>query len=142
MSEGATMRLQAKAHAPASVGNVGVGFDILGHSLAGAGDIATVRRIAEPVVRITAIRGGAVDLRFQDYQDATKWRLVNLVESGARAHAYARDASIDAGGDLTIAATSDGSIRAMVLSASVPPRRSRYAVPATATNTPAAIQPR
>lgn len=47
----------ARAFAPASVGNVGVGFDILGHSLAGPGDRATVRRIAAPVVRIDAIRG-------------------------------------------------------------------------------------
>ncbi len=47
----------ARAFAPASVGNVGVGFDILGHSLAGPGDRATVRRIAAPEVRITDIRG-------------------------------------------------------------------------------------
>ena len=44
----------ATAFSPASVGNIGVGFDILGHSIAGAGDRATVRRIDEPVVRITA----------------------------------------------------------------------------------------
>lgn len=47
----------ARAFAPASVGNVGVGFDILGHSLAGPGDHATVRRIAAPEVRIDATRG-------------------------------------------------------------------------------------
>ena len=47
----------ACAFAPASVGNVGVGFDLLGHSVAGAGDRAQVRRIDEPVVRIAAIHG-------------------------------------------------------------------------------------
>jgi homoserine kinase len=47
----------ARAFAPASIGNAGVGFDLLGHSLAGAGDVAEVRRIDEPVVRIAAIRG-------------------------------------------------------------------------------------
>ena len=47
----------ACAFAPASVGNVGVGFDLLGHSLTGAGDRAEVRRIDEPVIRIAAIRG-------------------------------------------------------------------------------------
>lgn len=47
----------AQAIAHASVGNVGVGFDILGHSLAGPGDCAEVRRIAEPTVRIAAIHG-------------------------------------------------------------------------------------
>lgn len=47
----------ACAFAPASIGNVAVGFDILGQSFAGPGDRATVKRIAEPVVRIEAIRG-------------------------------------------------------------------------------------
>lgn len=46
-----------EAFAPASVGNVGVGFDILGHSVAGIGDRARVRRIAEPEVRIAALHG-------------------------------------------------------------------------------------
>jgi homoserine kinase len=53
---------QAIAFSPASVGNIGVGFDILGHSIAGAGDRATVRRIATPEVRIAAIRGCSVEL--------------------------------------------------------------------------------
>ncbi len=48
---------QAVAFSPASIGNLGVGFDILGQTFEGAGDRATVRRIAEPVVRIAAIRG-------------------------------------------------------------------------------------
>ena len=50
---------QATAFAPASIGNVGVGFDILGHTVAGPGDRVTVRRVAEPGVRIVAIRGNA-----------------------------------------------------------------------------------
>lgn len=56
------MSVQVQAFSPASVGNVGVGFDILGHVIAGAGDTVTVRRIDEPVVRITSIRGTTVDL--------------------------------------------------------------------------------
>lgn len=56
------MRTSATAFSPASVGNIGVGFDILGHSITGAGDRATVRRITEPEVRISAIRGSTVDL--------------------------------------------------------------------------------
>jgi homoserine kinase len=56
-------RLQvAQAIAPASVGNVAVGFDILGHSLAGPGDCAEVRRIEQPTVRIAAIEGVVTDL--------------------------------------------------------------------------------
>jgi len=50
------------AFAPASVGNVGVGFDILGHTIAGPGDRVSLRRIDEPGVRIAAIRGAAVEL--------------------------------------------------------------------------------
>ena len=45
------------AFAPASIGNVAVGFDILGQSIAGVGDRASVRRIDEALVRIEAIRG-------------------------------------------------------------------------------------
>lgn len=48
---------QARAWSPGSVGNVGVGFDILGHSLGSVGDRATVRRIAAPEVRIATITG-------------------------------------------------------------------------------------
>ncbi|MEO6689628.1 MAG: homoserine kinase [Dokdonella sp.] len=51
------MSQQATAFSPASVGNVGVGFDILGHTLLGPGDQVTARRIAMPTVRIAAIRG-------------------------------------------------------------------------------------
>jgi homoserine kinase len=53
MSESRVVR----AFAPGSVGNIGVGFDLLGHSIAGVHDVATVRLIDEPVVRIVAIRG-------------------------------------------------------------------------------------
>jgi homoserine kinase len=47
----------ARAFSPASVGNAAVGFDILGHAIAGVGDTVGVRRIATPEVRIVAIRG-------------------------------------------------------------------------------------
>jgi homoserine kinase len=52
----------AVAEAYASVGNVGVGFDILGHCVEGAGDRAEVRRIAGREVRIVAIDGVIADL--------------------------------------------------------------------------------
>jgi homoserine kinase len=57
-----TITTTATAFAPASVGNVGVGFDILGHALAGAGDRVTARRIEARVVRVDAIDGVVVDL--------------------------------------------------------------------------------
>lgn len=51
-----------EAFAPASVGNVGVGFDILGHTVAGIGDRARVRRIDASGVVVSAIHGLALDL--------------------------------------------------------------------------------
>jgi len=56
------MRTAATAFAPASVGNVGVGFDILGHVISGVGDTVNVCRIDAPTVRIVSIRGATIDL--------------------------------------------------------------------------------
>lgn len=56
------MSTVARAFAPASVGNVAVGFDILGHAIDGPGDSVTVRLIDEPTVRIAAINGVVTDL--------------------------------------------------------------------------------
>lgn len=47
------------AFAPASVGNVAVGFDILGFSVDALGDRVTVSRRERPGVEIAAIRGAA-----------------------------------------------------------------------------------
>lgn len=52
----------ALAFAPASIGNVGVGFDLLGHALQGAGDRVRVRRIAATQVRVDAISGCLTEL--------------------------------------------------------------------------------
>lgn len=49
--------LEATATAPAGVGNIGVGFDLLGHTIFGLQDRATVRRVQVPGVRIVAVRG-------------------------------------------------------------------------------------
>ena len=45
------------AFAPATVANVGIGFDILGHTVEAVGDRVRLRRIDEPVVRIRSISG-------------------------------------------------------------------------------------
>lgn len=50
-------RAEATAFAPASSANLGPGFDLLGHSLEGWHDLATVRRIDAAEVRIEAIEG-------------------------------------------------------------------------------------
>jgi homoserine kinase len=56
------MRQTATAFAPASVGNVAVGFDVLGHSFQTIGDRVTARRTPVPGVTIGAITGAVVDL--------------------------------------------------------------------------------
>jgi homoserine kinase len=53
---------RATAFAPASVGNVAIGFDILGFAVAGLGDRVTVTRRATTGVEISAVRGVAGDL--------------------------------------------------------------------------------
>jgi homoserine kinase len=50
------------AFAPATVANVGIGFDILGHAVDEVGDRVRIRRIEENVVRIRSITGVAGDL--------------------------------------------------------------------------------
>ncbi len=72
---------EARAFAPASVGNVAVGFDLLGHSIEGAGDTATVRRISEPVVRVVAIRGIAGALPMEAEKNTAGRALVALREA-------------------------------------------------------------
>lgn len=52
----------ARAWSPGSVGNIGVGFDVLGHALGAVGDHATVRRVEAPGVRIKAIHGSVEGL--------------------------------------------------------------------------------
>lgn len=56
------MKQSATVFAPASVGNVAVGFDVLGHSFQAIGDRVTARRTHEPGVRISAIHGVATEL--------------------------------------------------------------------------------
>lgn len=69
---------RACAFAPACVGNVGVGFDILGHSMAGAGDRAQVRRIDLPQVRIAAIHGSATPLPMEAGHNTAGMGLIAL----------------------------------------------------------------
>ena len=78
----------AHAFAPACVGNVGVGFDILGHTLAGAGDRAQVTRIDEPVVRIAAIEGVVRDLPLDPERNTAGAALIALREALQLSHGF------------------------------------------------------
>lgn len=53
---------EAVAFAPASVGNVAVGFDLLGHALEGAGDRVLARRVLAQGVSVRAITGSPMHL--------------------------------------------------------------------------------
>lgn len=80
------------AFAPASVGNVAVGFDILGHALRGIGDRVMVRRTAQSGVRILAIQGLNVDLPLETERNT----------AGRAVLAMAEHFQIDQGIDITI----------------------------------------
>ncbi len=82
------MKTQARAFSPAGVGNVAVGFDILGHSLAGAGDIATVRRIAAREVRIVAVRGVESRIPLEPGRNTAGVALLALMDGLALAHGF------------------------------------------------------
>ena len=56
------MKNEVTAFAPASMGNVAVGYDVLGSALDGLGDRVTVRRLDAPVVRVGTITGRVTDL--------------------------------------------------------------------------------
>lgn len=89
MKDSAPQRaLNALAFAPASVGNVAVGFDILGHSMAGAGDRAEVRRISEPVVRIAAIHGSATELPTDPVRNTAGMALLALRKALGLRHGF------------------------------------------------------
>jgi len=70
--------MSASAFAPASVGNIGVGFDILGHTIDGPGDRATVRRIDARTVRIADIRNASVALPFEAERNTAGAALISL----------------------------------------------------------------
>jgi homoserine kinase len=73
----------ATAFAPASVGNVAIGFDILGFALGALGDRVTVTRSAVPGVTISAIRGVARDISHKA-RDNTAGRALLALQEAAR----------------------------------------------------------
>jgi homoserine kinase len=70
------------------VGNVAVGFDLLGHSVSGAGDIATVRASRAPGVRITDIRGVVTDLPVEPAANTAGAALLSLLAAARPGHGF------------------------------------------------------
>jgi homoserine kinase len=75
------MRDSATAFAPASVGNVAVGFDVLGHSFQAIGDTVHARRISTPGVRIAAIRGIVEELPLEPERNTAGKSVMSMVEA-------------------------------------------------------------
>ena len=75
------MTAQATAFSPASIGNLGIGFDILGQSFAGAGDRATVRRIQSRKVQIAAIRNAPTALPMEAEKNTAGAALIALCDA-------------------------------------------------------------
>lgn len=82
------MKNEVTAFAPASVGNIGVGFDIIGHTIAGPGDRATVRRIASPKVRIATIRRSTVELPLDPALNTAGAALIALRDAAKTAFGF------------------------------------------------------
>ena len=78
----------ARASAPASIGNVAVGFDILGHTLGGVDDRAEVRVIDAPLVRIAAIDGVVADLPLDPQRNTAGTALLALRAATGVAHGF------------------------------------------------------
>ena len=77
-------RASASAFAPASVGNVAIGFDILGFAVGALGDTVTVTRRPEPGVEIASIRGVAQDIS-REARDNTAGQALLAMLAAARA---------------------------------------------------------
>lgn len=76
-------RERATAFAPASVGNVAIGFDILGFAIDTLGDRVTVSRLETPGVEVSAVRGITGELPRQA-QDNTAGRALLALQEAVR----------------------------------------------------------
>jgi homoserine kinase len=75
------VRTSVTAFAPATVGNVGIGFDILGHTVEALGDRVHLTRSAEPGVRILGITGVETALPLEAERNTAGKALLSLVEA-------------------------------------------------------------
>ncbi len=80
---------RAIAAAPASVGNVGVGFDVLGHALAGPVDRVTVERLDSPEVRILGVEGVVSGLPLEPERNTAGTALLALRSRLGLTHGFA-----------------------------------------------------
>jgi len=77
------MAASATAFAPATVGNVGIGFDILGHAVQSVGDRVTAQRVAAPGVRIRSITGVVTELPLEAERNTAGKAVMSLWQASA-----------------------------------------------------------
>lgn len=77
--------MAATAFAPATVGNVGVGFDILGHAFGVIGDRVRAERVAAPGVRILGVTGVAGDLPLEPTRNTAGEAVLSLLRAASPA---------------------------------------------------------
>lgn len=73
-------RNRSAAFAPASVGNVAVGFDLMGHALQGPGDTVRVRRVSKAGFWITKVSGVVPELPMESERNTAGAALAAMVE--------------------------------------------------------------
>lgn len=88
-------RDEALAFAPASVGNVGVGFDVLGHSMNAVGDRVRARRTTARGVTIRAVEGVVRDLPLDPDRNTASVAVQALLEAIDPGHGF--ELTIDKG---------------------------------------------
>jgi homoserine kinase len=84
-----TTRDSVAAFAPASVGNVAVGFDILGHSVDAVGDRVRATRVAKREVTISSITGVVTDLPHDPQRNAASMAALALMDRLDLDHGFA-----------------------------------------------------
>jgi len=77
--------MAATAFAPATVGNVGVGFDILGHAFGVIGDRVRASRSVEPGIRIRGVTGIAGALPLEPERNTAGQAVLSLVQAASPA---------------------------------------------------------
>jgi homoserine kinase len=82
------MEDQVTVFAPASVGNVAVGYDLLGSALEDLGDRVTVRPIDAPLVRIDTITGRVTDLPTAPSDNTATVALSSLQDAAKIDHGF------------------------------------------------------
>lgn len=83
-----TLPRRAVAFAPGSVGNVAVGFDVLGHSVPAVGDRVTVTRVPDLHVTITTIGGNVHGLPMDARQNTAGVAVLALVDALKLDHGF------------------------------------------------------